>query len=127
MKINWASAPEGLRFVDSRPYFRLFRNLRLPGHRYAAQAYNNFAMSQMRLTYSRTVTLKSKPKDQRSIIADVLLAADRPLSFAEIVGEARKARYEETFKRGTMIVTIEESVRYHLDAMTKSRTVEISS
>jgi hypothetical protein len=81
----------------------------------------------MRVAYSKTAILKSRPKDQRSIIADILLAADRPLTFAEIVAEARKARYEDTFKRGTMVVTIEESVQIHLDAMTKSRTIEISN
>jgi hypothetical protein len=59
-------------------------------------------MSQMRFAYSKTPILKSTPKDQRSIIADILLAADRPLSFVEIVAEARKARYEETFKGGTI-------------------------
>jgi len=80
----------------------------------------------MRFAYSKTPNLKSRPKDQRSIIADVLLAADKPLSFAEIVAEARKARYEDTFKRGVMVVTIEESVQIHLDAMIKSRTIEIS-
>jgi hypothetical protein len=93
----------------------------------AGQACNDFAMTPVRITYKKTAVLKSKPRDQRSIIADIPLAADRPLSFAEIVVEARKARYEETLKRGAMIVTIEESVQYHLDAMTKSRTVEISS
>jgi hypothetical protein len=81
----------------------------------------------MRVTYSKTAALKSRPKDQRSIIADILLAADRPLSFAEIVSGARKAHYEDTFKRGTMIVTIEASVQFHLDAKTKSRTIEISN
>ena len=81
----------------------------------------------MRFGYSKTPTLKSRPKDQRSIIADILLAANGPLSFAEIVAQARKARYEDTFKRGTMQVTIEESVRIQLDAMIKARTVEISN
>jgi hypothetical protein len=84
-------------------------------------------MSQMRFAYSKTPILKSKPKDQRSIIADILLAAERPLSFAEIVAEARKARYEETFKSGAIEVTIEQSVQYHLDAMVKYRTVELSN
>jgi hypothetical protein len=84
-------------------------------------------MSQMRFAYSKTPTLRSKPKDQRSIIADILLAADRPLSFVEIVAEARKARYEETFKGGTIEVTIEQSVQYHLDATVKYRTVEVSN
>jgi hypothetical protein len=84
-------------------------------------------MSQMRFAYIKTPTLRSKPKDQRSIIADILLAADRPLSFVEIVAEARKARYEETFKGGTIEVTIEQSVQYHLDAMVKYRTVEVSN
>jgi len=84
-------------------------------------------MGPIRLRYSKTPILKSKPKDQRSIIADILLVADRPLSFAEIVAEARGACYEDTFKRGTMAVTLEESVQFHLDAMIKSRTVEISN
>ena len=84
-------------------------------------------MNQMRFAYKKTPTLRSKPKDQRSIIADVLLGTDRPISFAEIVAEARKARYEDTFKRGTMLVTIEQSVQFHLDAMIKSRIVEISN
>ena len=81
-------------------------------------------MEQMRSGYSKTPTLKSRPKDQRSIIADILLAADRPLSFAEIVAEARKGRYAETFKGET---DVEWSVQYHLVVMIKSQTVKISS
>lgn len=87
--------------------------------------YTDFAMEQMRFGYSKTPALKSRPKDQRSIIADILLAADGPLSFGEIVAEAREARYEDTFKRGPMVVTIEQSVQFQLDAMVKSRTVEM--
>jgi hypothetical protein len=82
-------------------------------------------MEKPRFGYSKTATLKSKPKDQKSIIADILLAADRPLSFAEVVAEARKARYEDTFKRGTMLVTIEQSVQIQLDEMIKIRSVEL--
>ena len=78
----------------------------------------------MSFVYIKTATLKSKPKDQRSIIADILLATDKPLSFAEIVAEALKARYQETFRRGTMKVTIEQSVRYHLDGMTEAGTIK---
>jgi hypothetical protein len=84
-------------------------------------------MKLMRFAYSKTPTLTSKPKDQRSIIADILLGADRPLIFGEIVAEARKARYEDTFERGKMVVTVEASVQHHLDAMVKSRTIEISN
>jgi len=83
-------------------------------------------MKQVRFGYRKTSILRSKPKDQRSIVADILLAVDKPLSFGEIVAQAKKARYEETFKGGAMKVTIEESVQFHLDAMIKSRAVEIS-
>jgi hypothetical protein len=89
--------------------------------------YTYCVMKQIHLRYNKTPILKSKLKDQRSIIADILLGAGKPLSFGEIVAEARRVRYEDTFKRGTMVVTVEESVQYHLDAMTKSRTVEISN
>lgn len=80
-------------------------------------------MESKHFLYAKTPNLCSQPKDQRSIIADILLASDKPLSFGQIVEEARKARYEETFKRGKMYVTIEESVRYHLERMTKDRSV----
>jgi hypothetical protein len=82
-------------------------------------------MERMHFTYAATPILKSKPKDQRSIIADVLLASDRPLTFAEIVAGVRKARYDETLKQGGKTVTIEESVQFHLGSMTKSRTVAV--
>jgi hypothetical protein len=84
-------------------------------------------MNQLKLAYSKTPALRSKPKDQRSIIADVLLSADGPLTFGEIVVEVRKARYEETFRRGTMLVTIEESIEYHLDRMRKFRVISVSN
>lgn len=48
------------------------------------------------------------------------------MSFAEIVAEAKKSRYEETFKPSRNKPTIEESVRYHLDKMVEGRTVKIS-
>jgi len=44
-------------------------------------------------TYRSTPTLKTKPKPQRAIIADILLNTDRPLSFHEIVVEAKRANY----------------------------------
>jgi len=81
----------------------------------------------MRFTYSKTPSLTSKPKDQRSIIADVLLKADKPMSLAEIVAEVKKYRYEETFKPSRNKPTVEESVRYHLDKMVESQTVKISN
>lgn len=80
-------------------------------------------MQSMYFVYSKTAQLKSQPKDQRSILADILLAADKPLTFDQIVAEARKARYEETFKRGKMFVTIEESISYHLERMTRDRSI----
>ena len=80
-------------------------------------------METMHFLYAKTPHLKSQPKDQRSIIADILLAADKPLSFGQIVAEARKARYEETFKRGKMFVTIEDSIQYHLERMTRDRSI----
>jgi hypothetical protein len=69
------------------------------------------------MIYRKTSTLKSKPKPQRWIIADILLAAEKPLTLGEIVAQARKADYEETFKRGKQKVTVEESVTFHLDEM----------
>ena len=78
----------------------------------------------MRFAYRKTPALKSKPKDQRSIVADVLLQADRPLSLGEIAAEANKARYKERFKRGEPFVTIEESIQWQLDRMVKSGTVK---
>jgi hypothetical protein len=75
-------------------------------------------------TYRSTPTLKSKPKPQRAIIADILLNTDRPLSFHEIVVEAKRANYEDTFKRGTQFVSIEDSVTYHLERMMKDGTVK---
>jgi hypothetical protein len=78
----------------------------------------------VRVAYSKTSTLESKPKVQRAIIADVLLQAERSLSFGEIVAEARKFDYEKTFKRGRQRVTIEESVTYHLREMIRLGTVK---
>jgi hypothetical protein len=75
-------------------------------------------------TYERTPSLKSKPKTQRAIIADILLEADEPISFDKIVARAKDADYEGTFKRGTQIVTIEESVTINLDLMIKGGTVK---
>ncbi len=75
-------------------------------------------------TYERTPLTQSRPKVQRAIIADILLNADAPLSFDNIVAQARDAHYEETFKRGTQVVTIEESIRFHLDLMEKAGTVK---
>ena len=43
-------------------------------------------------TYQGTPTLKSKPKTQRAIIADILLNAVEPLSFDKIVAEANGGR-----------------------------------
>ncbi len=80
-------------------------------------------MESVPFLYAKTPKLKSKPKDQRSILADILLASEEPLSFSQIVAQARKARYEETFKRGKMFVTIEESIRYHLERMTRDRSI----
>lgn len=67
--------------------------------------------------YEKTRTLKSRPKPQRAIIADILLNADAPLSRDAIVAEAKKANYKTTFP-------IEESVDWHLDLMVKDRTVK---
>jgi hypothetical protein len=64
-------------------------------------------------TWSKTGKLKSKPKTQRAIIADILLEAKKPLGLAEIVDQARTAEYEMTFKRKQK-VRIEDSVSYHL-------------
>jgi hypothetical protein len=69
------------------------------------------------MIYSKTSTLKSKPKPQRWIIADILLGAKKPLTFGEIVDQARKADYEKTFKRGKQKVTVEDSVTFHLDKL----------
>jgi hypothetical protein len=71
----------------------------------------------MPMTYRKTSTLESKPKPQRWIIADILLAAEKPLPLGEIVAQARKADYEKRFKRGNQIVTVEESVSFHLDEL----------
>lgn len=76
-------------------------------------------MAGMYDTYERTSILKSKPKTQRAIIADILLKADKPLSRDQIVAQARVADYEGTFKRGKQVVTIEESIAIQLDAMVK--------
>ena len=78
----------------------------------------------MHSNYSKTQKLRSKPKTQGAIIADILLEADRPLEFGEIVAEAKKRDYEKTFKRGTQVVTIEESVTYHLNRMIGLGTVK---
>jgi ribosomal protein S1 len=78
----------------------------------------------MRATYSRTPALKSKPKDQRSIIADVLLRANEGMDRGQIISEAKKADYEKRFKNGKQQVTIEESVAYHLDRMVKLGVVK---
>lgn len=72
--------------------------------------------------YSKTPTLKTKPKHQRWIIADILLAADKPLTFGEIVQQARQAGYAQTFKGND--VTVEESVQWHLDKMMEDDTVK---
>ncbi len=77
-------------------------------------------MEQMHFAYSKTPALKSKPKPQRWIIADVLLAADKPLSLGEIAAAAANAHYKTS-------KPIEESIQWHLERMVKSRTVQISS
>lgn len=77
-------------------------------------------MEQTHVAYSKTPTLKSKPKPQRWIIADVLLEADKPLTVAEIAAAAREASYKTS-------KPIEESIQWHLDKMVRSRTVQVSS
>jgi hypothetical protein len=72
-------------------------------------------------TYRRTPALKPKPKTQGAIIADILLEAEMPLSFHEIVTEAKKANYEDTFKQGRLSVPIEDSIEYHLERTMKSQ------
>jgi hypothetical protein len=74
-------------------------------------------MAEMISVYSKTPALKSKPKDQRSIIADILLAADRPMTVREIAAEALKARYDTE-------VPIEESIQWHVKRMALSRAVK---
>jgi hypothetical protein len=75
-------------------------------------------------TYRRTTALKPKPKTQRAIIADILLEAKPPLSFYEIVTEAKRANYEDTFKQGRLSVRIEDSIAYHLERMMNEGTVK---
>jgi predicted component of type VI protein secretion system len=41
----------------------------------------------------------------------------------EIVDQAEKAGYEETFRRGRQIVTMKKSVQWHLDRMVNGRQV----
>jgi hypothetical protein len=67
----------------------------------------------MRLACHKASALKSKPKDQRSILADILLQAGSRLSVDEIVDQAEKAGYEGTFRRGEQIVSMKESVQWH--------------
>lgn len=75
-------------------------------------------------TYRRTPALKPKPKTQRAIIADILLSVDNPLGFYEIVTEAKRADYEDTFRQGRLSVAIEDSIEYHLERMMKEGTVK---
>jgi hypothetical protein len=80
----------------------------------------------MRALYSKRAELKSRPKPQRAIIADILLEADKPISFGEIVSAAKKSDYENTLKQKGRTVTVEESVSWHLGEMVSLGTVKES-
>lgn len=53
----------------------------------------------MQAMYRKTSSLKTKPKTQRAIIADILSGAEGPIGFAEIVAAAKRADYEKTLKQ----------------------------
>jgi hypothetical protein len=75
-------------------------------------------------TYRRTLALKTKPKTQRAIIADILLSVDSPLSLHDIVTKAKQADYEDTFKQGRTSIDVQDSIEYHLELMIKDGTVK---
>jgi hypothetical protein len=77
----------------------------------------------MRLACHQAPARKSKPKDQRSILADLLLRAESPPSADEIVDQAEKAGYQETFRPRKLIVTMKESVQWHPGRMGYGREV----
>jgi hypothetical protein len=66
----------------------------------------------MRLACPKAPARKSRPKDQRSILADILLQVESPPSADEIVDQAEKAGYQQTCRPGMQIVTSKQSVEW---------------
>jgi hypothetical protein len=77
----------------------------------------------VRLACGEAPDLKSKPKDQRSIPADILPQAESPPSADEILDQAEMTGCQETFRRRNQIVTIKESVQWHPGRMVYGRGV----
>ena len=70
--------------------------------------------------YRRTPRLKSRPKPQRAIIADILLEAGKEGAGFHIIREkAIAAGYLKTLKTASL----EESILWHLDIMQRGGLV----
>jgi hypothetical protein len=79
-------------------------------------------LKERNFTFSRTDTFGTIVyKGQRDLVIKAIESPNFPTTFSrdQVVAAIDQAAYEKTFKHGTQVVTIPESVQFHLLALTK--------
>jgi hypothetical protein len=80
------------------------------------------------LKFSRTPSLGTVPyKGQRVLVIEAIAKIPDPFNRDQVVAAIDKEAYEKTFTHGTQIVTIPESVQYHLRELTKLRQLILAA
>lgn len=81
------------------------------------------------LRFSRTLSLGTVPyKGQRALVIEAIAKIPDPFTRDQVVEAVDKEAYEKTFIQRTQVVTIPESVQYHLRQLTNlGQLVEVAS